>query len=324
MKRRSALVGSLAALAAGTPARAQTPVDLQLVLAVDVSRSIDEIEAELQRRGYIEALTNDRVIDAILSGEHKRIAVCYTEWAGTHYQVVVLDWTVIDTPGAARRFAEKLAEAPRASQSWTAVGAALATAAAIAATAAFATAATVAAATAAAITTTAAAVTTATTVAAATTAAAVATTAATAVGRTRAARTEATAIAAAATTTATVATAAAATTGLTLDRFTDRDRAAIQQRAVHGLHGRGALVIGFHLEEREAAAAAGLAIHDHFRGCNGAELREGFLQTLRRDRIGQVAHKQFATHSRLWARGRIERSPARACWTDASKRFDDL
>ncbi len=124
MRRRSALVGSLAALAAGTPARAQTPVDLQLVLAVDVSRSIDEVEAELQRRGYIEALTNDRVIDAILSGEHKRIAVCYTEWAGTHYQVVVLDWTVIDTPGAARRFAEKLAEAPRASQSWTAVGAA--------------------------------------------------------------------------------------------------------------------------------------------------------------------------------------------------------
>ena len=91
MRRRSALVGSLAALAAGTPARAQTPVDLQLVLAVDVSRSIDEVEAELQRRGYIEALTNDRVIDAILSGEHKRIAVCYTEWAGTHYQVVVLD-----------------------------------------------------------------------------------------------------------------------------------------------------------------------------------------------------------------------------------------
>lgn len=126
MKRRSALVGSLAAMAAGTPARAQTPVDLLLVLAVDVSRSIDEIEAELQRRGYVEALTNDRVIDAILSGEHKRIAVCYTEWAGTHYQVVVLDWTVIDTPGAARRFAEKLAEAPRASQSWTAVGAALA------------------------------------------------------------------------------------------------------------------------------------------------------------------------------------------------------
>lgn len=129
MKRRTALAGSLAALAGPLPARAETKVDLQLVLAVDVSRSIDEVEAELQRRGYIEALTNDRVIDAILSGENKRIALCYTEWAGTHYQVVVIDWNVIDTPNAARRFAEKLAEAPRASQSWTAVGAAMAFAA---------------------------------------------------------------------------------------------------------------------------------------------------------------------------------------------------
>ncbi len=127
MKRRSALVGSLAAMvAAATAAKADTPVDLQLVLAVDVSRSIDEVEAELQRRGYIEALTNDRVIDAILSGEHRRIAICYTEWAGTHYQIVVIDWTMLDSPTAARRFAEKLAEAPRESQSWTAVGAALA------------------------------------------------------------------------------------------------------------------------------------------------------------------------------------------------------
>ena len=127
MKRRTALVGSLAAFAAATSARAaDLAVDLQLVLAVDVSRSIDEVEAELQRRGYIEALTNDRVIDAILSGENKRIALCYTEWAGTHYQMVVIDWTVIDSAAAARRFAEKLAEAPRQSQSWTAVGAALA------------------------------------------------------------------------------------------------------------------------------------------------------------------------------------------------------
>jgi hypothetical protein len=127
MKRRTALVGSLAALAATTPARAaDLPVDLQLVLAVDVSRSIDEVEAELQRRGYIDALTNDRIIDAILSGEHRRIALCYTEWAGTHYQVVVIDWSVIDNAAEARRVAEKLSEAPPQSQSWTAVGAALA------------------------------------------------------------------------------------------------------------------------------------------------------------------------------------------------------
>jgi hypothetical protein len=129
MKRRTALAGSLATLLGTSSAKADTPVDLQLVLAVDVSRSIDEVEAELQRRGYVEALTNDRVVDAILSGEHKRIALCYTEWAGTHYQTVVINWSIIDSASAARRFSEKLAEAPRASQSWTAVGAALAFAA---------------------------------------------------------------------------------------------------------------------------------------------------------------------------------------------------
>ncbi|MGE5150191.1 MAG: DUF1194 domain-containing protein [Rhodospirillaceae bacterium] len=129
MKRRTALAGSLATLAAPLAARADTRVDLQLVLAVDVSRSIDEVEAELQRRGYTEALTNQAVIDAILSGEHKRIVLCYAEWAGTHYQAVVIDWTLIDSANAARRFADKLAEAPRTSQSWTAVGAGLAFAA---------------------------------------------------------------------------------------------------------------------------------------------------------------------------------------------------
>lgn len=129
MKRRAALIGSLAMLVGAKATRAEIPVDLQLVLAVDVSRSIDEVEAELQRRGYIEALTDNRVIDAILSGEHKRIALCYTEWAGTHYQAVVIDWMVIDGAASARRFSDKLAESPRTSQSWTAVGAALAHAA---------------------------------------------------------------------------------------------------------------------------------------------------------------------------------------------------
>jgi hypothetical protein len=128
MKRRTVLMGSLAALSAGVPqAWADgTIVDLQLVMAVDVSRSIDEVEAELQRRGYIEAMTSDRVIDAILSGEQKSVGICYVEWAGTHYQETVIDWTLIDSAAAAHRFADRLSEAPRTSQSWTAVGAALA------------------------------------------------------------------------------------------------------------------------------------------------------------------------------------------------------
>jgi len=126
MKRRAALVGSLSALVPLSSVRAETEVDLALVLAVDVSRSIDETEAELQRRGYSEALANQQVVDAILSGENRRVAVCYIEWAGTHYQVPLIDWMVIDSAAAARRFSEKLAEAPHTSQSWTAVGAALA------------------------------------------------------------------------------------------------------------------------------------------------------------------------------------------------------
>jgi hypothetical protein len=127
MKRRTALVGSLATFAAARSAHAdKAAVDLQLVMAVDVSRSIDEVEAELQRRGYIEAMTNERVIDAILSGDSKAIGVCYVEWAGTHYQQTVIDWTLVDSPRAARRFSDKLAESPRTSQSWTAVGQALA------------------------------------------------------------------------------------------------------------------------------------------------------------------------------------------------------
>ena len=125
MKRRTALVGSLAVLADPLPARAAMQVDLHLVLAVDVSRSIDEVEAELQRRGYIEALTNERVIDAILSGENKRIALCYTEWAGTHYQVVVIDWSVIDTPApraasptSSRRRHVRRRAGPRSARRW--------------------------------------------------------------------------------------------------------------------------------------------------------------------------------------------------------------
>jgi len=108
------------------PAAAQVvDVDLQLVLAIDVSRSIDEVEGRLQRQGYMEAISDQRVIDAIVSGQHRRIALCYIEWAGAHYQRVVIDWTVIDSDAAARAFVERLSEAPRVSESWTAVGAAL-------------------------------------------------------------------------------------------------------------------------------------------------------------------------------------------------------
>src|SRR5262245_1689330 len=77
------------------PASAQRPVDLALVLAVDVSRSIDADEAKLQREGYIAALTNPRVIQAIASGPLGAIAIAYVEWAGSDYQRTVVPWTVV-------------------------------------------------------------------------------------------------------------------------------------------------------------------------------------------------------------------------------------
>jgi hypothetical protein len=111
-----------ATLATGFAQRALAlDVDVQLILAVDVSRSIDEDEAKLQRQGYIDAFTDRHVIDAMLGGEQHRIAVAYVEWAGSSYQQTIIDWTVIDSPQAAHAFADKLAEAPRSAEMWTSI-----------------------------------------------------------------------------------------------------------------------------------------------------------------------------------------------------------
>ncbi|MEM7544243.1 MAG: DUF1194 domain-containing protein [Pseudomonadota bacterium] len=81
-------------------------VDVELVLAVDVSRSMSPRELEIQRRGYAEALVSDEVIAAIAKGAHGRIALSYMEWAGT--QRVIVDWTLIETRADAARFAGML------------------------------------------------------------------------------------------------------------------------------------------------------------------------------------------------------------------------
>ena len=73
-------------------------VDLELVLAVDVSGSIDSQEANLQRQGYTAAVTNPRIISAIQSGATGRIALTYLEWADD-YQQTIVDWQLIDSRG---------------------------------------------------------------------------------------------------------------------------------------------------------------------------------------------------------------------------------
>ena len=82
-------------------ARAAEPVDLLLVFAADVSRSIDQPKFQLQREGYAAAIADKRVLEAITAGRNRRIAVAFVEWSGVSSQKVVIDWTVID--GARRR-----------------------------------------------------------------------------------------------------------------------------------------------------------------------------------------------------------------------------
>jgi hypothetical protein len=107
------LLALVAAFAIGLAhaARAADPVDLLLVLASDVSLSVDAAKFQLQREGYQAAITNIRVLDRIRSGRNGRIAICFVEWSGA--QKVVIDWSVISGAASARRFADQLAELPR-------------------------------------------------------------------------------------------------------------------------------------------------------------------------------------------------------------------
>jgi Protein of unknown function (DUF1194) len=93
--------------------RAAEPVDLLLVLAADVSRSVTEPKFKLQREGAAAAITHPEVVKAITSGPNRRIAVCFVEWATAGQQNVVIDWTVIGDREAARSFGGKLVELPR-------------------------------------------------------------------------------------------------------------------------------------------------------------------------------------------------------------------
>lgn len=101
------------ALAGGMPARAQTQVDLQLVLAVDVSGSVSHSRFDLQKQGYAAAFRNPRVINAVRSGMTRAIAVTMTQWTGPELQVHVVPWTLIKDEASAHAFAAAIEAAPR-------------------------------------------------------------------------------------------------------------------------------------------------------------------------------------------------------------------
>ena len=100
-------------------------VDLELVLAVDVSESMDKGEARLQREGYIKAITDPRVIAAIRSGVFGRIAVAYVEWSAATQQRPVTGWMVIENAAGAAAFADALSRAPIGTGRWTSISGAI-------------------------------------------------------------------------------------------------------------------------------------------------------------------------------------------------------
>ena len=103
----------LAILWASTAARAQTEVDLHLVFAVDASGSVNQYRFELQKRGYVAALRNPKVLSAILGGRTQSIAVSLFQWTGPFLQVQVLPWMLLRNEGSIESAASLIESTPR-------------------------------------------------------------------------------------------------------------------------------------------------------------------------------------------------------------------
>ncbi len=94
-------------------ASAQTPVDLQLVLAVDASGSVNMRRFELQKQGYVEAMRNPRVLNAIHSGQTGAIAVMMFQWTGARLQAAVIPWMILKDEDSAKAVSDAIAAVPR-------------------------------------------------------------------------------------------------------------------------------------------------------------------------------------------------------------------
>lgn len=126
MNRCVTVLVVLSAFAGALPARAaDTEVDLELVLAVDVSRSMDADEQKLQRDGYVKALRDPQVIQAIQSGAIGRIAITYFEWAGPGFQTLIAPWSLISNAADANAFADRLAAGPISRETGTSISSGL-------------------------------------------------------------------------------------------------------------------------------------------------------------------------------------------------------
>ncbi len=124
MKRRT-LIASAASLAIPAKAAEGVPIDLLLVLAVDISRSVSQSDAQLQREGYRNAIRDPEVLAAIRGGPIGAIAVAYVEWAAYDRQQLLLPWTRIGSATDAAGWAAALEAKPWNSLSWTSLSGAL-------------------------------------------------------------------------------------------------------------------------------------------------------------------------------------------------------
>jgi hypothetical protein len=106
-------------------AAAAEQVDILLVLAADVSRSVDAAKFQLQREGYAAAVSDPRVLDAIRSGRNSRIGLTFVEWSGVGSQRVLIDWTTIGDAESAKGFGDRLLEAPRSFADRTSISGAI-------------------------------------------------------------------------------------------------------------------------------------------------------------------------------------------------------
>ena len=127
MRKIRTLLASFVAAAILVPvaARAAEDVDLLLVLAVDVSRSIDAAKFQLQREGYAAAVADPHVLEAIRAGRSGRIGLTFVEWSGVGAQKVVIDWTTIGDTDSAKGFGDRLLEAPRSFADRTSISGAI-------------------------------------------------------------------------------------------------------------------------------------------------------------------------------------------------------
>jgi hypothetical protein len=126
LSRRFLMTGALAApLILARRARAAEPVDVELVLAVDVSRSVDQVEQEMQFRGYAAAFRDRRLIEGIAGGPLGQIAVTFFTWSDWHIQEHLVPWTKIDGAESAERFAAAIDAAPRRTWLYTSISGAV-------------------------------------------------------------------------------------------------------------------------------------------------------------------------------------------------------